>query len=512
MQRLTDLYRQLTGQTPLCVEPLPKAGSNRHYVRFTANDSTSIIGVVNANTEENRCFIYLSRHFAEKGMPVPAVLAETDDASRYLITDLGRTALYDALRRGREAGGDYSETERNHIRATMRLLPHLQVCGAEGLDERQLLAPRRFDSRAAMFDLNYFKYCFLRTKDLACDEVLLENDMLRMADDLVRPAGTGDKPLFLFRDFQARNIMMAPTPHAIDFQGGQIGPPQYDVASFLWQASARYPHALREEMIAEYLGELRQLTSVDEEAFRQGLQLFVLFRVLQVLGAYGLRGYFERKQYFIDSIPPALQNLRRLLLDGACAPYPYLEEVLKRVADMEEDGHPSPEPPAHTRQLRNEAPATGKAAAATVAPLVVRIHSFSYKKGIPDDPSGNGGGYVFDCRSTHNPGRYGPYKKLTGLDAPVISFLENDGEILRFLEHVYALADTHVQRYIERGFTSLTFCFGCTGGQHRSVYSAQHLAEYIYRKYNVEVRLCHREQGISKIFMPEGKKQTDKAT
>ncbi len=132
--------------------------------------------------------------------------------------------------------------------------------------------------------------------------------------------------------------------------------------------------------------------------------------------------------------------------------------------------------------------------------LVVRVFSFSYKKGIPADESGNGGGYVFDCRSTHNPGRYEPYKLLTGLDQPVIDFLEQDGEILTFLEHVYALADTHVVRYIERGFTSLMFSFGCTGGQHRSVYSAQHLAEHLHEKFGVEVQLVHREQQISTCF------------
>ena len=132
--------------------------------------------------------------------------------------------------------------------------------------------------------------------------------------------------------------------------------------------------------------------------------------------------------------------------------------------------------------------------------LVVRVFSFSYKKGIPADESGNGGGYVFDCRSTHNPGRYEPYKQLTGLDQPVIDFLEQDGEILTFLEHVYALADTHVARYIERGFTLLMFSFGCTGGQHRSVYSAQHLAEHLHEKFGVEVQLVHREQQISTCF------------
>ncbi len=498
MQRLIELYRQNFGHTPQNTESLPKAGSNRHYVRLTGNDGESVIGVISPDTEENRCFIYLSRHFAGKYLPVPEVIAVSDDTTCYLQTDLGRTSLYQALERGRKAGDGYNEEEHRKIRQTIRLLPHIQVIGAEGLDEERLLSPRHFDERSAMFDLYYFKYCFLRTKNIACDEVRLENDLIHMASDLTVPSCT-EKKTFLFRDFQARNVMMSPTPHFIDFQGGQTGPLQYDVASFLWQASARYPHALREEMTAEYIEELRSLINFDEEAFRNRLQLFVLFRTLQVLGAYGLRGYFERKQYFIDSIPPAIENLRRQILDGVCIPYPYLEEILKRLTGTEEKTPSSfsstlpatnRQTPVHVESVKEK----------TEKNLIVRVWSFSYRRGIPEDPSGNGGGYVFDCRSTHNPGRYEPYKQQTGLDAPVITFLEKDGEILRFLEHVYALADTHVTRYIERGFNSLMFCFGCTGGQHRSVYSAQHTAEYIHNKYGVEVQLFHREQGINQVF------------
>ncbi len=517
MQQLLNLYKEWCGKEPLTTKSLPKAGSNRHYVRLTGQDGSSVIGVISADVRENRCFIYLSRHFVRKGLPVPQILAESADGTCYLQTDLGHTSLYKALSRGRESGSLYDEQERALIAKTIRLLPHIQVGGAEGLDEERLLSPVRFSEKAAMFDLNYFKYCFLRTTDLAYDELRLEDDMLRMATDLVQPTGENSaQRTFLYRDFQARNVMLcgennALQPYFIDFQGGQTGPLQYDVASFLWQASARYPQTLRETMIAEYVDELHKLCTFDEEAFRSRLNLFVLFRILQVLGAYGLRGYFERKQYFLDSIPSAIQNLRRQLLDGVCTPYPYLEEVLQRMTDLPcfdtiPENADTIIPPAllngSTKTTENATSPNGQPQ--QTPPLVVRVLSFSYKKGLPEDPSGNGGGYVFDCRSTHNPGRYEPYKQLTGLDAPVIKFLEDDGEILAFLSHIYTLADTHVARYIERGFTSLMFCFGCTGGQHRSVYSAQHLAEHLSHKFGIEVQLCHREQGITQTFLAKG--------
>ncbi|MGN1242343.1 MAG: phosphotransferase, partial [Alloprevotella sp.] len=211
------------------------------------------------------------------------------------------------------------------------------------------------------------------------------------------------------------------------------------------------------------------------------------------LGAYGLRGYFERKKYFLDSIPSAIQSLRRQLLDGVCAPYPYLQQTLQELVDL---------PQFNTPGQAGEQPC-GKGLEEHKS-LVVRVFSFSYKKGIPQDESGNGGGYVFDCRSTHNPGRYEPYKKLTGRDEAVIKFLEDDGEIIVFLDSVYRLADAHVSRYLQRGFTDLMFSFGCTGGQHRSVYSAEHLAEHLNKKFGIEVRLCHREQGISRVLPAAG--------
>ncbi len=475
MQRLVDLYCSWCGARPESVVRLKGAGSNREYYRLTAVGGDSVIGVVGTSQEENNAFIYLSRHLAAKGVPVPQVLAEADDKLVYLQTDLGSCALFDALKAGRERGGDYNNEEQELLRQVIRLLPKIQIEGAEGLDWSQCHPQAAFDGDTVMFDLHYFKYCFLKPIDLDIHEPRLEADFRQLAADLLTAGNEG----FMYRDFQARNIMLRNGPHFIDYQGGRRGPVYYDVASFLWQAAARYPAHLRTALINDYHNALQQYAAAPSlEEFTARLQLFVLFRTLQVLGAYGFRGYFERKQHFIDSIPPAIDILRLLLIYNSF-PYPYLIDTLKRLTDMPRF------------KAKGEAAGGG---------LVVRVFSFSYKKGIPDDTSGNGGGYVFDCRSTHNPGRYAPYKALTGLDEPVIRFLEDDGEITTFLNSVYQLADAHVERYLQRGFTDLMFSFGCTGGQHRSVYSAQHLAERLNKKYGIEVRLTHREQGITQTL------------
>lgn len=343
MSSILELYQIWCGAMPVHVEKLPKAGSNRHYYRLTDEQGNSVIGVENHDVEENRCFIYLSNHFSKCGQPVPEILAESADGTCYLQTDLGRLSLYEALKCGRERGGDYSEKEEVLVLRVIRHLPHLQIEGAKKLDEQRLLSPQVFNNQAAMFDLNYFKYCFLKTTDLAFNEVRLQSDFDHLATHLVCAAGMPTdyvgRPIktFLYRDFQARNVMLSQEdkrPYFIDYQGGQIGPLQYDIASFLWQASARYSQKFREAMIGEYLGELHQICSFDEDAFRSKLHLFVLFRIMQVLGTYGLRGYFERKSYFLNSIPPAIQNLRRQLLDGVCIDYPYLEGVLQKMVDL----------------------------------------------------------------------------------------------------------------------------------------------------------------------------------
>ena len=326
-----------------------------------------------------------------------------------------------------------------------------------------------------MWDLNYFKYCFLKATGLEFQENLLEDDFERMADTLLQI----EPQVFMYRDFQSRNIMIREEkPYFIDFQGGRKGPFYYDVASFLWQAKANYPDSLRQELLDEYLDALRPYHAIDKEQFLTTLRHFVLFRTLQVLGAYGFRGYFEKKAHFIQSVPYAIENLRQLL-ETDFPEYPYLCLMLRKLTELPQFA-----------SIRNR------------RKLTVRVMSFSYKKGILEDPSGNGGGYVFDCRAVHNPGKYEQYKQLTGRDKPVIDFLEQDGEILQFLEHVDALADAHVQRFLERGFTNLSICFGCTGGQHRSVYSAEHVAHHLNEKFGVRIRLIHREQHIEQILEP----------
>ena len=423
---------------------------------------------------------------------------------RYLQTDLGTVSLFDAIRGGREAGGRYTLKEQELLKRTIRELPNIQMRGARELDFSNCYPQAEFDVNSVLFDLNYFKYCFLKATELDFHELKLEADFRLLAKDL-----TAEKcDAFLYRDFQARNVMLDPkgSPYFIDFQGGRKGPYYYDLASFLWQASAKYPYKLRRELVYEYYNALKQFTEVPTpHHFVARLSLFVLFRILQVLGAYGFRGYFERKQHFITSIPPAIQNLRELLA-VTNFPYPYLMALLRKLTELPQfqqiatiasraDCYKTTDRNPYTPHPQDGPPTFSKYDAQ--GPLVVKVYSFSYRKGIPEDESGNGGGYVFDCRSTHNPGRYEPYKQLTGLDEPVIRFLEDDGEILTFLESIYKLADAHVRRYIQRGFTSLMFSFGCTGGQHRSVYSAQHLAEHIHQKFGVEVRICHREQGIT---------------
>lgn len=469
---LAQLYQSYTGEAPTSIEPLPGAGSNRKYFRLKGKES--LIGVYGTSTEENRAFIYMARHFSQKGLPVPRILAEAPDQSAYLQDDLGDTSLFQLIKQGRESG-NFSDEETNILKQTIRLLPQIQFEGSKDMDFSYCYPLATFNRRSVLWDLNYFKYCFLKATGLEFQENLLEDDFERMADTLLQI----EPQVFMYRDFQSRNVMIREgKPYFIDFQGGRKGPFYYDVASFLWQAKANYPDSLRQEFLDEYLDALRPYHAIDKEQFLTTLRHFVLFRTLQVLGAYGFRGYFEKKAHFIQSVPYAIENLRQLL-ETDFPEYPYLCLMLRKLTELPQFA-----------SIRNR------------RKLTVRVMSFSYKKGIPEDPSGNGGGYVFDCRAVHNPGKYEQYKQLTGRDKPVIDFLEQDGEILQFLEHVDALADAHVQRFLERGFTNLSICFGCTGGQHRSVYSAEHVAHHLNEKFGVRIHLIHCEQHIEQILEP----------
>lgn len=470
-KRLIELYRQIYSVVPVKVEPLKGAGSNRKYYRIESPDGTTIIGVIGTSCEENKSFYELALAFAKRGLNVPKVLGRTDDYMVYLQEDLGGTSLFDAVKNGREADGQYSAEEKALIAKTIALLPRFQFEGA-GEDVFSNCYPQReMDRVSVMFDLNYFKYNFLKLTGIEFNEYKLQHDLEAFADSILSESGD----TFLYRDFQTRNIMLkGGDPVFIDFQGGRKGPIFYDVASFLWQASAKFSDDLREEMIDVYLKSLQSYKHITKAEFMPKLRCFVFFRLLQVLGAYGYRGLWEKKKHFIDSIPPAIDNLRKEIDKGTCDDYPYLKQVCQHIISWQ-DSKPKPRGG-------------------------IRVYSFSFKKGIPQDSTGNGGGYVFDCRASNNPGRYDEYKPLTGLDQPVIDFLEKDGEILSFLDSIYPIADFHVHRWLDRGFSDLMFCFGCTGGRHRSVYSAQHLAEHIHEKFGVEVYLCHRERGIVQIL------------
>lgn len=467
---LKQLYRDVTGQDPESVDGLAASGSNRRYYRL--NGVRSLVGVLGTSKEENEAFIELASHFGERGLPVPEVVAVAPDHMAYLQSDLGDSILFNTIEKGRLTRS-FSAEEKGLLSATIRLLPDLQFNGAVGLDFSKCYPLPQFDTRSVLWDLNYFKYCFLKATGLEFSEDRLEDDFQAMAEVLMRSMSS----TFMYRDFQSRNVMLVDgKPYFIDFQGGRKGPYFYDVASFLWQAKANFPESLREELIKDYIESLRRYVPVDEDYFMEQLRHFVLFRTLQVLGAYGFRGYFEKKPHFMQSVPFAVANLRELLRTPF-KEYPYLTKVLQDLCEL--------------KQFSNE---SDKRA------LTVKVMSFAYKTGIPNDNSGNGGGFVFDCRAVNNPGKYERYKPFTGLDANVIEFLETDGEITRFLEHCYELVDASVERYIERGFTNLMVCFGCTGGRHRSVYSAQHMAEHINEKFGVKVELVHREQQIEQTF------------
>ena len=470
---LSKLYTELHGRLPEVVTELPSSGSNRRYFRLSdADGKDSVIGVIGTSVPENEAFIYMSKHFGEKDIPVPKVLAVSDDRMSYIQTDLGDMLLFKEIEKGRLTRS-FSSAEKDLLAKTISRLPDIQFAGADDMDFSVCYPAVSFDERSIMWDLNYFKYCFLKATGLEFSEDKLEDDFQTMAKVLMR----SNTDTFMYRDFQSRNVMIVDgEPWFIDFQGGRKGPFYYDVASFLWQAKANIPDGLRHELLEVYLDSVRKYHPIEREEFIANLRHFVLFRTLQVLGAYGFRGYFEKKPHFMQSVPFAIANLRALLHEPY-AEYPYLNELLLKLVNMKQ----------FTDELDRKR-------------LTVRVFSFAYKKGIPNDVTGNGGGYVFDCRAINNPGKYERYKPFTGLDSNVIRFLEDDGEVITFLDHCYALTDATIERYIERGFTNLMISYGCTGGQPRSVYCAQHPAEHIAKKYSVKVELIHREQNIEQTF------------
>ena len=488
MKQLKDLFLSRFGVEAESVCPISDSGSNRKYFRMKAGN-VSCIGVLGTDPDENKAFVVEARHFRDAGLPVPEVLAVSDDWRCYIQNDLGDILLYDVIARERKEGG-LSESLQELLCRTVAMLPKFQMACGRDFDFNVCYPEPSFSRRMVMFDLNYFKYCFLKPSGLEFNGVRLQDDFERLADNLLAASalrlsdGTFyDGPAFMLRDFQSRNVMVSDgNPYFIDFQGGRRGPLHYDVASFVWHARSGYHAELRDRLTDAYLDALSGYVDVDRAEFVRTLRVFVLFRTLQVLGAYGFRGLVENKAKFVTSIPGAIQSLKEQLSDSQndfAGAYPYLYETLRRLTELPRFASQDSE----------------------FAGLTVTVYSFSFHKGIPHDPSGNGGGYVFDCRSIHNPGRYEPYKKLTGRDREVIDFLENDGEVFGFLDHVYGVVDPHVETFSRRGFRNLMVSFGCTGGQHRSVYCAEHLAAHLVEKYPaVRVRLIHREQGMEETL------------
>ncbi len=468
MQQVEHLFKQFSNSKILGIEQLPQAGSDRQYYRIkTAQDN--YIATVGKNIRENETFIYFSQVFKQLKLSTPEVFIFNEDRSVYIQQDVGAQSLLDVI----EAKG-FNDAAYTLYQKSLKQLAHLQVKAHQAIDYSRCLTNSEFGKEAILADLLYFKYYFLDTLGKPYDKQKLINDFNQLSDFL---AGISYKK-FMFRDFQGRNIMVDAGGKIffIDFQGGMMGAPQYDVASLLWQAKANLPEDWKEKLLDDFIVYFEEASGekITIELFKQQFYGFVLIRLLQVLGAYGFRGLFERKAHFLTSIPLALDNLKKWAGNHSTGIIlPELNKVLGLCT--------SPEIFDQFTPLQ----ATADTA------LLVTINSFSYKKGIPSDTSDNGGGFVFDMRGILNPGRFDAYKTLTGLDKPVKDFLEQQTQMPVFLNSVFTILDISVTDYIKRGFASLMINFGCTGGQHRSVYAAEALARHLKNKFKVKIVLSH---------------------
>lgn len=466
--QLISLFESHFKEEVTYFEQLPGSGSYREYARMKSVGH-QVIGAFNNDVKENQAFLEFSAHFRNKNIPVPHIYAVSADLKTYLQEDLGNTTLFDFLSHTREKEG-FSVRIVDEYKKVLKELPRIQLVAGKDIDYSYCYPRDAFDKQSMMWDLNYFKYYFLKLAKIPFDEQALEDDFQAFSDYLLAV----DNNAFLYRDFQSRNVMLKDGGvYFIDYQGGRKGALQYDLASLLYDAKANIPEAEREELLEFYLDELSQYKHIDRDKFKSLFDGYVLIRIMQAMGAYGFRGFYEKKEHFLKSIPFALKNLETLLAKNTIqVQVPELIKVLKAVTE--------------SAFLKSISPVNDR--------LTVRVSSFSYKKGIPKDPSGNGGGFVFDCRAIHNPGKYAEYKHLTGKDPQVQQFLEEKSTMADFLEPVFKLVSSSVEVYLLRGFSHLSVSFGCTGGQHRSVYAAEKLAEYLKNNFPVEVVLQHIEQ------------------
>jgi len=469
MDVLKHLFEQRF-QVPIeAVQPVQGelGGSGRRIIRLTAK-GISAIGILYGVREENVAFLEFSRHFRKHGLPVPEIYAEDLDQGAYLEQDLGDTSLFELLSKNR-TGSSIAPAVVNAYRKAIATLPRFQIEAARDLNYKVCYPRGSFDRQSISWDLNYFKYYFLRLAGIPFSEQALEDDFSRLTKFLL----SAPRDFFLYRDFQSRNIMLRDgQPYFLDYQGGRKGALQYDVASLLFDAKADLPAELRQQLLDHYLDTLQGFADIKREAFLHHYYAYVYIRIMQALGAYGFRGFYERKVHFLQSVPYALKNLRWLLHNVTLpVAMPTLLQAFHSMLASEK-----------LQGLASDADN-----------LVVRIFSFSFHRGLPKDETGNGGGFVFDGRSLANPGREERFKSLTGKDGPVVEYLNQQESVHQFLASVMSLVDASVSNYQQRGFKHLMVSFGCTGGQHRSVYLAEQVAKRLRGRTGLEVVVTHRE-------------------
>lgn len=442
-------------------------GSGRAIVRLTGGGQ-SAVGIVYSVREENVAFLEFSRHFRRHSLPIPQIFAEDLARDAYLEEDLGDTTLFEFLSEHRH--GDVLEPEAlEAYRKVVAILPRFQIEAGRDLNYKVCYPRSSFDRQSIAWDLNYFKYYFLRLAGIPFSEQALENDFTRLTKLLL----SAPHDYFLYRDFQSRNVMLLNgQPYFLDYQGGRKGALHYDIASLLYDGKADLPPAVRQELLDYYIDCLSRFIPMDRSTFMEHYYAYVYVRIMQALGAYGFRGFYERKAHFLQSVPYALKNLRWLAHNVQLpVALPALMEAFQGMLSSE--------------KLQHLAPGADK--------LTVRIFSFSFHHQIATDESGNGGGYVFDARNLPNPGREERFKPLTGKDAPVIEYLNQQESVHQYFAHVRSLVDASVAAYQRRGFTNLMVSFGCTGGQHRSVFLAEQLARHLRSNGGIQVVLRHIE-------------------
>jgi len=466
---LKKLFEQHFQAPPEHVQPLQGelGGSGRKIIRFS-NEKHRAIGILYGVREENAAFLAFSKHFRSHGLPVPEIYAEDLTHGVYLEEDLGDTTLFEFLSNNR-TGENIAPQVVEAYRKVVAVLPRFQVEASRDLNYEVCYPNPSFDRQSIAWDLNYFKYYFLRLAGIPFNEHALEEDFTRLTEFLL----SAPRDYFLYRDFQSRNIMLRNgDPFFVDYQGGRKGALQYDIASLLYDAKADLPPDLRQQLLDHYLDRLSSFVPLDREGFLRHYYAYVYIRIMQALGAYGFRGFFERRAHFLQSVPYALKNLRWLLHRVRLpVPLPALMDAFKGMLASEK-----------LQGLASEADN-----------LVVRIFSFSFHQSLPKDESGNGGGFVFDGRSLPNPGREERFKTLTGKDTPVIDYLNQQETVHQFLAGVLSLVDSSISSYQQRGFKNLMVSFGCTGGQHRSVFLAEQLAKRLRVRNGLEVVLRHLE-------------------